>query len=282
MRKHGSTGRPRLRRGAAVTAVGALAAAALTLVAPAASAAAPDNDSWKHATEVTASPFEDSVDTTEATAEAVKPPDLGRFYTHTVWYHVTMPADTDLLVSTDGTGYNHKLVAYQAESATQRPAEWTKLDADRGYGRRPAGLLLQTLADTDYFVVIGAYRSDDGGTAAILMRAPAAVSITLDDTGAYDPVDGSAVLSGTVSSDLPTDVYLQLGLRQVVGDRVVTGHGSKHLVPSTEVSSWHMRVSSDRPFKLGDARVIGRRIRAFDMGVRIPTTHFTQDIVTLQ
>jgi hypothetical protein len=282
MRLHACTLKVGLRRCAALTAIGAVAAASLTLVTPAASAVAPDNDSWKSATPVTALPFEDSVDTTDATTDAVNPPDFGgRFTHHSIWYHLNLPNDGKVLLSTMGTDYTHKLVLYQADSATARPAGWVKVAGDRAYRRSGAGMVQSLEAGTDYFVGIGAYRTEPGGTAMLLVRAPAEVDITLDEFADFDPVDGSAKLHGLMSSDLPSDVYMQIRLRQLVGDRVVRATGRKRLLPPTDHAAWRMRISGDYGFKLGDARV-GSEVRVYDLGVRVATFRLAEKTVTLQ
>ena len=282
MRTHAPTRKPGRRRSAALAAIGAVVVAALTLITPAASAAAPDNDSWEHATEVTALPFEDSGDTTDATTDPVNPPDLGRYRFHSVWYHVNLPADAAMLMSTAGTEYTHKVTLFEADSATQSPAEWTKLKADRGYKGSTAGRLQWVSADTDYFVVIGARRGYPVGTAQLVLRAPAQVDIALADPAVYDPIDGSALLDGTISSDLPTEVYLEIELRQLVGERVVRGQGRKHMFPTSDPTPWQMRISGEYGFKVGLARIISSRVRVYDQGVRIPAAHFVQDTITLQ
>lgn len=272
---------PRGRR-PAVLAAAVLTAAPVVLVTPPAYAAPPPHDSWRSASPVDAIPFEDSVDTRTATTDAVNPPGMHRFKGHTVWYHVSLADDADVLISTAGTTYLHKVAAYHADGPRQRADEWTLLRGDRGTPDMQSGVLVPMEAGEDYFVGVGSYRTKPAGTLELVMRAPADAVITLDETGDYDPVDGSATVHGTASSNRPVDAYLRLGLRQLVGEWVVSGTRSRQLRQVTEPVSWAMTISADRSFKRGEARVTGGRYWVYDVGVRVARGRFSEDTVVLE
>ena len=72
--------RARMRgRPAMAVAAGSTLLATLFLVAPPAQAVAPSNDNWENATDTGGLPYRTSVDTTDATRDAVNPPG-GRGY----------------------------------------------------------------------------------------------------------------------------------------------------------------------------------------------------------
>jgi hypothetical protein len=256
-------------------------AVSLTLVAPAAAAGTPVNDDWESATEVTALPFVDAVDTSRATEDDVTPAGLGRYHFHTVWYHLDDASDGQLLVSAQGTRYTHGLAIYQADSATQSPDEWTIVDRSGGSRRNPGGFVVPVEADTDYFVGIGSYRSG-GGSTRITIKQPAAYDVTLSDHGTYDPVDGSALVHGPMSADEGVTVYVSLELRQLVGDRVVKAKDTSRFTPGSDPSTWEMSLSGAFGFKVGDARLVSSRVQVFELGVRVDEFSFDEDTITLE
>lgn len=66
-------------RRAPLLAAGAVVMTTVSVVPAPARADAPANDAWESATPVTTFPFEDTLDTTEATTDPVNPPEMGRF-----------------------------------------------------------------------------------------------------------------------------------------------------------------------------------------------------------
>jgi len=263
--------------------VGSLVAASIVLVTPAAEAA-PANDSWRSATEVTELPFEDTVNARRATRDRVNPPELRNYRGHTIWYHLKLSTDTDLLVSTAGTNYWHKVSLYQADRADQSPALWTQVRAAnaRAHERWGAGFLQPVKADTDYYVVIGARRKEPVGSAHLVLRLPAEFTVDLSQTGTYNEVDGSATLHGTVSSDRPTRVLVSVTLRQLVDGEVVAMGDQKYLTPTTEPGQWDLTLAADKPFQPGEARVDSSIWVVWDVGIWIASGPFPVDTVTLE
>jgi hypothetical protein len=263
---------------------GSLVAASVCLIAPAAHAVAPTNDSWRHATAVTALPFEDSVNARKATRDPVNPPELRNYRSHTIWYHLDLEDDADLLVSTAGTNYWHKVVLYQVDSANPGPASWTKVRASSAHAheRFGAGFLQPVEADTDYGIVIGARRKEPVGTAHLILRPPAEYTVDLSETGIYNEADGSATLHGTVSSDRPTDVLVAVTLRQLVDGEVVAMGNQKHLSPPPEPAPWDLTLAAEKPFQPGDARVDSSIWVVYDVGIWIASGPFPEETITLE
>jgi hypothetical protein len=101
---------------------------ALVIGQPMAAFAAPDNDDRANATPVTAIPFDDVVDVSEATVEDDEPgtgcltyydDEFDETYEvpvgHTVWYEVTLSNRTRILVDTAGSGYDTVAVVYDSD-----------------------------------------------------------------------------------------------------------------------------------------------------------------------
>ena len=274
----------RLFRRVAWLGAGSLVAASVALIAPAAQAVAPANDRLGNATLVTGLPFEDSVNVRRATRDRVSLPEMRNYRNHTVWYHVDLEADADLLVSTAGTNYRHKVALYRTDPEHPGPAHWTKLKASSAYPGETfgAGFLQPVQAEANYFIVVGARRGWPGGTLELVLRPPAEYTVDLSETGTYNEVDGSATLHGTVSSDRPTEVLVSISLRQLVDGEVVSAADQKLLDPPTEPAPWDLTLADERPFQPGEARVASSIWVVYDVGIWIASGPFPEETVTLE
>ena len=258
-----------------------LVTASLSLLAPAAHAEAPTNDPWESATPVTAFPFEDTVDTTEATTDPVNPPEMNRYTGHSVWYHIQPPKDGRVLFLAHGTDHDHGLGVYEAPEGST-PDQWTRLTWHRGVPGDGAGVVAELESGKDYYAAISTWEVKPGGTAQLQVRRPAQVRYSLDREGRFDPVDGSAILRGTISSTLPVEVGVQVTLRQLVRRWVVLATDQKVLRPTTETTPWHFRIGSRHGFSVGKARITRSRVWVFDAEVKVATYSFRKDTVRLR
>jgi hypothetical protein len=102
--------------------------AALVVGQPMAALAAPDNDDRANATGVAAIPFDDIVDVSDATVEDDEPgtscltyydDEFDETYEvpvgHTVWYEVSLSKRTQVLVDTEGSGFDTVAVVYDGD-----------------------------------------------------------------------------------------------------------------------------------------------------------------------
>jgi hypothetical protein len=101
--------------------------AALVVGQPMAALAAPDNDDRANATGVAAIPFDDIVDVSDATVEDDEPGSSCLTYDdefdesyevpvgHTVWYEVSLSKRTQVLVDTEGSGFDTVAVVYDSD-----------------------------------------------------------------------------------------------------------------------------------------------------------------------
>jgi hypothetical protein len=88
-----------------------LALALLLLAVAPAAAAAPGNDNIANATAITALPYSDAISTVEATTDDAGDPNCSG-NGHTVWYILTLPADTHVGANTFGSSYDTTLSVY--------------------------------------------------------------------------------------------------------------------------------------------------------------------------
>ncbi len=181
-------------------------------------AAAPQNDEVAGATVVSALPFSDTVDTSEATAA---PGDLdcsGLEDTHTVWYAVSPTADMVLglrtlpqfpgEVSTSvATGSPGALVFVQCSFASTQP--------------------LSVVAGTTYYIQLASAGGDPGGVINVSMVAVDPISVSLSLHKTADINRGATTVSGTIqcSRALPP------GSEVVVQGTLSQGNASGWLVP---------------------------------------------------
>jgi len=181
-------------------------------------AAAPQNDEVAGATLVSALPFSDTVDTSEATAA---PGDLdcsGLEDTHTVWYAISPTTDMVLGLRTQpqfpgevstsvATGSPGSLVFVQCSFASTQT--------------------LSVAAGTTYYIQLASVGSDPGGVINVSMAAvdPITVSLSLHKTA--DINGGGTTVSGTIqcSRALPP------GSEVVVQGTLSQGNASGWLVP---------------------------------------------------
>ena len=204
--------------------IGSLAIAALLFGATPALAAPPSNDTIAGATVITALPFSDTTDTTEATlgadetAAAQACRDFGAPATEkTVWYKYTASSDITLLVDTSASSYSTGIASYSGA-----PSAATFMSCAPRQLRVPV-----SAGQTVYLMVFGDTVGSPGGTLRIsVQEAPPVpvVSVTVDPIGTFDPRSGSATISGTVTCTGAADFTAVNGnVTQTVGRFTING-----------------------------------------------------------
>jgi hypothetical protein len=247
-------------------------------------AAAPSNDNWQAATSISGGdvPYTGSIDTTEATKDAVTPPT--RYGAHSVWYHMQFANDRQLLMKVQANYQYSSLRLYSAAKATDTPDTWTLVKADRYYeSPSTVGLVARLKGGANYYLMVSTYRGYPGGTATLNVRAPAHLTYSMAALGKFAKVDGSAVVHGTLTSTRPASVQIYMQLRQAVGDHVVRGSAEKVFqLTNTNATPWSLRISAGRPFKAGRALITANNLQLRDSGVFVGEYHFARTSVTLK
>jgi hypothetical protein len=273
--------RPRSGRRSALLGLGSLIVAGLSLTAPPANAAAPVNDDWDAATAVTKLAFTSTVDTAEATRDAVNPAGA-KWKAHSVWYVLQLPTKGPALITARGTDYRHFLRVFEAPSPSAAPSEWTPLNRDYGNQAYPASVLLKTKKSSTYFVLVASPNDATSGTARLTMRRPAVLTTTVAPNGTYDRVDGSALIHGTMKTTQPATVEVKVELRQLVNGVVVKDTQYPTWKATTTATAWKIRFSTNHVFKVGDARITVSRLIVVDENIRVGVYHFARHTVTLR
>jgi len=213
-----------------------VALSSLAFAAPAL-AVAPSNDGAGSATLISSLPFTDGpYDTTGATADASDPDCFGSGTNASVWYTFTTGADPiTLLADTAGSDYTPQIVVVAGSP--------TGAIVACGVGSA------QVFADptTTYYFMVAACFNVSGGVAPAAVGCdpsatggslvfsldvappPPTVDLTVNPTGRFNKVTGSATLSGTVictGEAFTTEIDVQL--KQTVGRFSILGAGSQY------------------------------------------------------
>jgi hypothetical protein len=205
-------------------AVGLLAAGMLVGAARPVAAAAPSNDLSSGATVVTALPFAEELDTTEATTDEQD----GQFANGcgapaieaTVWYRLTSAATTSVIVDLAGSDYPAGVLI-----GTGEPGDITLITC------APGRVVFPVSAGETYWILAFDF-SADGQPGGILQIAideagpPPEINVTVDPVGSVDGRTGVASITGTYTCLNSSAVFVSVGLNQVVGRFTVNGFGA--------------------------------------------------------
>lgn len=226
-----------------MSAVTVAVVALLLVVAGPATAAVPDNDDFDDATPITALPFTDMVDTTEATEAGDDPLCAGAG--PTVWYALSLPDDTSVEINTFGSDYDTTLSAYTGERGD---LDQIACNDDSGGGLQ-SRIRFDAAAGQTYYLMAGAFDSGPGGNLVLnaseaVPPEPVHVDLALDPVGRVQPGSGTAWLSGTVTCSGADFVELFGELRQRAGRAIITGWGFD-FVPCEGESPFVLEIQSD-------------------------------------
>jgi hypothetical protein len=176
-------------------------------------------------------PFTDSVDTTEATTDiddddanaACGAPATDA----SVWYEFTAPADTNVLVDVSASDYSAGIIVVSGS-----PGSFV-------FQACGPGVVGFFAADGETYAILAFDDQLDGaGTGGALEISidvappPPTVEITVNPTGTFDRVTGSATVSGTLTCTGDAEFSeVDVQLTQSVGRFSVTGFGSAFAAP---------------------------------------------------
>ena len=228
----------------------------LVLISPAL-AAPPTNDTIGGATVIGALPFNDSVDTTEATTDADDTEantECGAPATDaSVWYDFTATADALLLIDVSGSSYLAGVIV-----VTGNPTEFVLQTCG------PDSVVLPVATGETYHILAFDDQGDGGGNGGTLEISvqeappPPEIDLTVDPIG-HKTRFGSAIVSGTVTCT-GTNVefsFIDVQLQQRVGRFTISGFGSIDLLCDGETHEWSVEVFADNGlFKGGHAAAI--------------------------
>jgi hypothetical protein len=240
-------------------------------------AAAPSNDSFAGRTVITALPYSESLDTSEATTEATDAelntecgaPALDA----SVWYQFTPATDIYLLVDVSESDYPAGVLV-----ATGSPGAFGPVIACG-----PGAVAFQATAGETYVFLVIDDQSDGGGNGGTLEIAvgeappPPEIALTVNPVARFDSRTGSATLTGTVTCTDGASAFIDITLSQQVGRFTIRGFGFADAACDGTAQPWTAQVFGDTGlFKGGQAvaSVFGQAC-SFDCG-------FTGEDVTVR
>jgi hypothetical protein len=189
-------------------------------------AAAPSNDLRSGTTHVTALPFSETVDTSQATTDAddldIATNCLGvPALDASVWYDVTLSADTGVLLDLSGSDYSAGAIV-----ATGGPGAWNVVTC------APGAVVWGATAGTTYTILVFDDQSDGAGNGGSLSVAfseappPPVLSLTVNPRGMFNAKTGGATVRGTVTcTGSPEFSFIDVSMRQKTGRLFIDGEG---------------------------------------------------------
>lgn len=215
----------------------------------------PKNDEIGSAKKVTVElPYKDVLDTREASLNINDPECSGR--SRSVWYRYERPRrfeDKRIEINTFRSNYNTTLSVYTGPRNQLQQLECN----DNASGSYTSKVRFVAEAGKTYYIMVGSSRNSKGGRLVLTVKEPPrpfGLRATVSPTGSVSEITGSARVSGTVRCTRETQVYISVTLRQKVDERVVTASDSKRMECKGQ-DNWQVTLSSDRPFKKGEAGV---------------------------
>ncbi len=227
---------------------------AVSLSAGAVLAAPPSNDTYASAIAITTIPFSDTVDTTEATTDGLDEElnaQCGAPATDaSVWYTLTAPADTQILVDASGSDYSTGVLV-----ATGSPGGFEVIACG------PQAVSFSAAAGVSYTLLIFDAQEDGGGNGGNLQLVvgeappPPEVDVAVD-AGSFDPRAGTATVTGTVTCSVGTGAFISVQLSQRVGRFIIRGFGDTFVECDGTAQRWTAEVFGETGvFRGGRARV---------------------------
>jgi len=225
----------------------ALVAAFMVATVPAvALAAAPPNDAPGGAVALTSLPSSISLDTTAAT---VAGDDLGCGAggqdQASVWYTLTLPADTRVLIDATASSYDVGVNVFEGA-----PSPDSLVDCVEG------GVVFDATAGTTYTIM---FADIDGGAnggdleAALTVGQPAVdITLKIDPTAKSNAKTGEAVITGTLSCSAETEnAFVDVKVTEPVGRFTVHGFGGADATCGPTPTHWVAFVTGDNGKFLG-------------------------------
>src|SRR5829696_4614683 len=202
-----------------------------------ASAQPPANDTFAGATTISAVPFDQTLDTTEATVDAVDAEGASACgalvpIAATVWYAYTPAKDGLVTVDTTGSSYLTGVAvligAPGSLSAISCTSVFTRFEAVAGQA---------------YRIGVADIGGGSGGTLRISVVAPE-YRVTVDHQATVARASGSATVSGTLTCSIGASAGVAVTLTQRVNGRTVSGEGFETFVcAATGDRTWSVQIA---------------------------------------
>lgn len=214
-------------------------------------AAPPPNDDFDAAVVVPGIPFDDAIDTSEATTAFDDPECAGQG--HTVWYAYTPAMDMQIEANTVGSSYDTTLSAY-----TGVRGALAQLACNDDYYGLQSRIILDVEAGETYYFMVGAYYEGPGGSLNFhvdVAPPPFEMDLVVNDIGYVKASTGLMMLSGEVICSQPAWVDLYGNVQQRAGRYYIRGYFGNYFECSGETPWTVFLFGENGIFKPGQAAV---------------------------
>lgn len=199
-------------------------------------------------------PFVHREQTTEASLELSDPNCSGR--ARSVWFEYQRPkkwAPRKIEMNTFGSNYDTTLSVYRG-----RPGNLEQIRCDDNTGGIRSKIRFVPEPGIRYYVMVAASKNSAGGDLVLKVKnapIPFRYSFSVNANGAASQATGAATVSGTITCNQPVKAYLEVSIRQKVGDQVASARDSKRIGCKDGTTSWSATVYSSRAYRSGAAGV---------------------------
>lgn len=219
-----------------------------------ASAQVPANDTFANATVISSLPFSKTLDTTGATtdaddAEVAAACGYSGPAAASVWFAYSPATDQLVAIDTSGSSYSAGVGV-----VTGAPGSFSAVACIPGVG------VFSALAGHTYYLDVADISGGHGGTLSVSVTAPTPpdAHMSVDRHGRFDPLTGTAIVTGTVTCTSGASGGISLSLTQTVSrTAAISGAGFTDLTCDGTAQHW---LASVQPFsgnfKRGRAKVI--------------------------
>ncbi len=239
-------------------------------------AAPPSNDDFSGATVITGLPYDETLDTSEATSDpsdAELNVDCGApALEATVWYEFTPTSDMAVMVDVSQSDYSAGVFV-----ATGSPGAFGPVEACG-----PGMVVFGASAGITYVLMVidDTPGSGNGGNLVLSVTEappPPEIDITIDPVGTFNAQTGSVTLTGTVTCTEGAFAFIDASLTQRVGRFTVRGFGFADALCDGSAQPWTMEVIGETGlFKGGQAVAVAfGQACNFDCG-------FTEETATVR
>lgn len=215
-------------------------------------AAAPGNDTYAGRTVISAIPFSEVLDTSEATTDADDDEinaQCGAPATDaSVWYELTLSSSALVGVDVSGSDYSAGVAV-----VTGSPGGFSIVTCG------PGAVGFGAVGGETYTILVFDDQLDGEGVGGILTilvdeaPPPPAIDVTVDSNGTFTK-SGSAIVSGTVVCDAGAEfASVEVQLRQRAGRFFIDGFGGTGIFCDGTVQPWTVEVFGNGLYKGGSA-----------------------------
>jgi hypothetical protein len=223
-------------------------------------AAIPANDEFANAVAIGTLPFNDNLNTSEATAVG-DPANDCLVDGHTVWYKFTPAADMRINANTFGSDYDTGIAVYIGT-----PGALTQITCndDALPGRTvETNVNFDAAAGTTYYFMVGSCCGQGGGNLVFNVNVSLNLALTINPSGSVDAKTGVATISGTVSCAEPASGFLDGRVQQRIGRTLITAFFFTEF-ECDGVTPWQVQVRADNGLFTGGQVQVSVAALAFD------------------